>query len=89
MLFTARKYTDRHMDKKKIFTVFSGGCVTPLQNFTIYSILKRLPRNHFNGLSNEIKKIFLTRLCVDLYLDLSGAVSVIVRVIFSVDLFVS
>ena len=89
MLFTARKHTDRLLDRKKNIYCLLGDCVTPLQNFTIYSILKSLARNHFNGLSNKIKKSFLTRLCVDLYLDLSGAVSVIVRVIFSVDLFVS
>ena len=56
MLFTARKHTDRLMDKKKNIYCLLGDCVTPLQNFTIYSILKSLPRNHFNGLSNKIKR---------------------------------
>ena len=39
MLFTARKHTDRHMDREKIFALVSGDCVTPLQNFTIYNHL--------------------------------------------------
>ena len=54
MLFTARKHTDRLMDKKKNIYCLLGDCVTPLQNFTIYSILKSLLmvlvielKNHF------------------------------------------